>query len=458
LECAKDQQDYKFVSLAQQGVAVFYKTENLNTDTAQWVFIHYDTNLVKKNLYKIKLPNACQYLAADYSDNKLYLFFQKPVYKKDTLKNYLLEWNLQTDDFQLFNLQNYQSPHLSSIKVKEDYLFIIADEQKSKSICYYNFKTHAKQSIQIIDDEIIAIESMDIDTLAKTTIVCLFLKNKQGSRAELFVTDYSGTIKERAILPYYNDLIYNSVEIVWMGKDSLLLVGAYSNSKEKKPKGSFSGIYTMPFVKNKFSKNNTYSFGTRSANDSILNKKQLGESNLLMKVHITRNNGKVFAITEFFYPEYRYATSSNRNFGYYGYSPPLQSFLGYRFLNAYISEFDASGSLINIWDFPVRDVVTQSYYNLIEVYQDLEESTLFYYAHNNNIVSQMMNGKRLLSPQTEVPIQFLYKADVLEYSTNAIMQHWYSNKFLLSGYQYIKNAQRGKGKRYVFFLNKLICE
>ena len=69
-----------------------------------------------------------------------------------------------------------------------------------------------------------------------------------------------------------------------------------------------------------------------------------------------------------------------------------------------------------------------------------------------------MNGKQVLSPQTTIPIELTNKTDILEYSSDVSMQHWYDNKFLVSGYQYIKNTQRGKGKRYVFFLNKLVCE
>ena len=69
-----------------------------------------------------------------------------------------------------------------------------------------------------------------------------------------------------------------------------------------------------------------------------------------------------------------------------------------------------------------------------------------------------MNGKQVLGAKAAIPVALTDKTDILEYSSNIAMQHWYNNSFLLSGYQYIKNAQRGKGKRYVFFLNKLICE
>jgi len=459
LESTKDQQDYKFVSLGNQGVAVFYQSAILSLDTAQWVFIHYDTNLVRTNLFKLKIPNLCQYMAADYSNEKLYLFLQKPAFKKDTLKNFLLEWNIMTDSFQLFDLQNYKHPYLSSIKVVDDFLFAIGDEQKTKSIIYYNYKTHTKKAIQFPEDEITSIESFRIDTILKRTYFCLFLKNKQSARAELFDTDYTGEIINRSILPYYPDLIYNSANIAILSRDSLLLCGGYSNIKERKSKGCYSGIYTLFFSKNRFSDINTYFFGALLEKDSAINRKFLEEPNLTMNGHITQSNGHTFVITNVFYPEYKYYSSpSYRAYGYYGYDPPTQTFEGFRFLHSYILEFNTHGLLVNEWFFPIKNLLTQSLYNLVKVYQDEEDNTLFYYVKNNEVVSQLMNGKHVLSAQSAIPIELAHRTDLLEYSSNISMRHWYSNSFLLSGYQYIRNLQSGKGKRYVFFINKLICE
>ena len=459
LESEKDQQDYHLVPIARQGVAVFYKSAILSADTVQWVFIHYDTNLVRTNLYKIKLPNLCQYLAADFANNKLFLFLQKPAYKKDTLRNYLLEWNLLTQDFQLYDLQNYKSPYLSSIKVVDNYLFMIVDEQKTKSIIYYNYKTDAKQLLQLPEDEITSIESFGIDTVSRETYCCLFLKNRKGSRAELFVTDYSGKLKRNATLPSYTDIIYNSAKIAVSGKDSLLIVGGYSHTKDKKQKSCYSGIYTLLFSKNRFSDINMHSFGALLVKDSVVNRKYLGESDLAMNGRIRQSNGHIFFITDQFYPEYYYTnTSSYRGFGYYGYDPVTRVFAGFRFLNAFILEFNTQGLLSEEWYLPVNEVLTQSLYNLVDLHQDNENNTLIYYVYKNEIVSQFMNGQRVLGAQTAIPIELTSKTDILEYSANISMRHWYGNNFLLSGYQYIKNTQRGKGRRYVFFLNKLVCE
>ena len=458
LDCAKDQQDYKSVLLSKHGVAVFYQTAVINLDTAQWVFVQYDTNLVKKNLFKIKIPNLCQYFTAHFADNKLFVFFQKPAFKKDTLKNYLLEWNIRTKDFHLHELHQHKYPYLSSMQVVGDHLLMIIDDQKMKSIIYYNYKTHAKKAIQFADDEIMSVESLVVDTVARKSYFCMFLKNKKSSRAELFSTDYSGNIITRETFPYSGELVYNSVKITISGKDSLLIVGGFTNIKENKHQGCYSGIYTLSFVKNRFVDLNTHSFGAFSTKDSEMNTKYLSESGLTMNEHIKQCNGHIFVITDVFHPEYQYAASSFRNYGYFGYDQPTHVFMGYRFLNAYILEFDRQGALLNEWYFPISNVLTQSPYPLVDLYQDTEDNTLMYYVYKNDIVSQYMHGKQVIAAQSAIPITLLSKADILEYSSNISMQHWNEHYFLLSGYQYIKNAQRGKGKRYVFFLNKLICE
>ena len=215
----------------------------------------------------------------------------------------------------------------------------------------------------------------------------------------------------------------------------------------------------MHFSINKFFNMKTHSFGALLAKDSVLNTKHLEESNIAMSMHINQSNGKVFAIVHLFYPEYQYnTTSSYRGFGFYGYDPPVQIFMGYRFLNAYILEFNTSGALLNEWFFPLNNALTQSLYNLVKVYQDSGGNSLIFYAYNNEVISQFMNGQRVISAKSAMPITLMQKTDFLEYSSNISMRHWYDNNFLLSGYQFIRNSQYSKGKRYVFFINRLICE
>jgi hypothetical protein len=458
-ESSKDQQDYKFVSLGKQGAAVFYQSAVVSADTMQWVFLLYDTNLVRKGFYKIKLPNLCQYLAADFSNDKLYMFFQKPAFRKDTLKNYLLEWDVIKQNFQLYDLQNHKAPYLTFIRVVDNYLFIIANEIKVQSVVYYNIKTHATQTLHFPDDEVISFESFCVDTIGKKTYCSLFLKNRKNSRAELFVTNFSGSVLSRVIFPTHEDIVYNSAKVTIAGRDSVLITGAYSNTKENKQKGTFSGFYTMPFSVNKFSNIKTHFFGALFAKDSELNTKHLEASNIAMNMHINQSNGKVFAVAHLFFPEYQYHISSSyRSFGYYGYDAPMQIFSGYRFLNAYILEFNTNGILVNEWFLSLNNVLTQSLYNLVNVFQDPEGNSLIYYVYNNEVVSQFVSGQRVIAPQSSMPITLMQHSDFLESNSNISMRNWHDNTFMLYGYQHIRNSQRSKGKRYVFFLNKLVCE
>jgi hypothetical protein len=370
-----------------------------------------------------------------------------------------LEWNLKNNDFQLYDLQNFKNTYISSIEVADNYLFVVINEQKSKGIIHYNYRTHTKQTIQYIEDEVISIESFFVDTIGKTTGFCLFLKNKQGTRAELFVTDYSGKVKKRIVFPIYEDLIYNSAKATVTGRDSLLIMGGYSNVRDKKQSGCFSGIYTLLYSQNNFSEVRTYSFGALLSKDSAYHAKYIGEPNLAMNMHIKQSNGQFFAITEVLYPEYQYTTSTShyRSFGYYGYDPPSYVFAGFRFLNAYILQFGTRGQLVDEWYVPFQNLLTQSVYNMIDIYQDKEGNSLFFYGNQNNIVSQFMHGRQVLAAQATMPVELLSRTDILEYSSNLSMRNWYGNRFFFFFFQYIKNLQRSI-KRYVFFMNKMICE
>jgi len=62
----------------------------------------------------------------------------------------------------------------------------------------------------------------------------------------------------------------------------------------------------------------------------------------------------------------------------------------------------------------------------------------------------------VLDKTTSIFIETSRKNDIIEYSEKLQMENWYENNFLIHGYQYLKNnSKNNKGKRYVFFVNKL---
>jgi hypothetical protein len=53
------------------------------------------------------------------------------------------------------------------------------------------------------------------------------------------------------------------------------------------------------------------------------------------------------------------------------------------------------------------------------------------------------------------PIETNYNNDKLISDYNSDMEYWYGNYFISYGYQKIKNVVQNKGKRTVFYFNKI---
>ena len=82
--------------------------------------------------------------------------------------------------------------------------------------------------------------------------------------------------------------------------------------------------------------------------------------------------------------------------------------------------------------------------------------TAIFYPYNSNLSYCLINGYETIESTETIPIECLYKKDMVEYSRDLNMYNWYDNKFIISGYQQIvNNSKSAKGKRYVFFMNKL---
>jgi hypothetical protein len=89
----------------------------------------------------------------------------------------------------------------------------------------------------------------------------------------------------------------------------------------------------------------------------------------------------------------------------------------------------------------------------------LGEETLLYYPFNTYITATLLHDATTIEPLETINLETNYPRDVVEYSRDARITHWYGNNFLCSGYQYIRNGTKGlKSKRYVFYLNKLRYE
>jgi hypothetical protein len=169
----------------------------------------------------------------------------------------------------------------------------------------------------------------------------------------------------------------------------------------------------------------------------------------------------VLFLTELYYPEYTTTTTYNNYdpYSYYGRTPTYtNTFSGYRYVNAYITTFDTAGLLSWSYYFPFQNLITYRLMQRLSAHF-LGEETLLYYPFNTYITATLLHHATTIEPLTTINLETNYPRDMVEYSRDARITHWYGDNFLCSGYQYIRNGTKGfKSKRYVFYLNKLRYE
>ena len=144
--------------------------------------------------------------------------------------------------------------------------------------------------------------------------------------------------------------------------------------------------------------------------------------------------------------------------GYY-VTTPVQMFVGFRFLNAYVTTFDAEGHLL--WDhlLPMTSMLTQTLESKVKLYIDEDNNGYIYYLYGNKFTSTLVYNQYILEPlltETWVPFR---KGFVLDANSKMEIQPWYGNTFLLSGTQFLRDKMnRRRNERTFFVLSRMVYE
>ena len=178
--------------------------------------------------------------------------------------------------------------------------------------------------------------------------------------------------------------------------------------------------------------------------------------NILTHDIIKRNN-EYLLIGEAYYPEFQtqcYTTYAANGF-------PIQHcttvFVGYRYTHAIIADFNKDGELL--WDncFPIQDILTLNLKERVKVMAG-DNDIVLAYSYGGYIKSQIIEGDKVVQGKEENKIETAYENDQVKEDWSSDMDFWYDNYFLTWGYEKIKNDQANKGKRTVFYFNKIGLE
>ena len=461
LPTAQDADDYHFSLMGKEGVVVFYEGLQLNDDTTEWVLMQYDTNLQKHCVFNIHLPPQAAFRQSFFSQGKLYLLYQEVVGKKESPRTFISVVDVAAKTEQLHVIQNIPKFDGAKLEVVDGHVIFSFVYSDTYWIYYYNTHTEKLQPFIVPDAAIISEQFVEIDSLNQKVLLGLgVLYSNRVAMMTVYETSYDGELLKAVHLPVYEDYYYNTARMKVIDSSHAIIMGTYNLATSKKSGFYHSGVYTLTYDNSTMGYPEFYNYTNLQRKDTLKNgkvKQQSLDLQLLVG-DILSNDSCYTLITEVYYPEYNYNSSYYDNSSYYyggTYNPPTTTFVGYRYVNAYVTCFDRKGELL--WDnyFPFTNILTRRLARRVSLYY-APFGTAIFYPYNTNLTCCLINGYELLENTETIPIECLYKKDVVEYSRDVNMYNWYDNKFVITGYQSIIATGKGnKGKRYVFFINKL---
>ena len=166
-------------------------------------------------------------------------------------------------------------------------------------------------------------------------------------------------------------------------------------------------------------------------------------------------DGQYILTAEVYAPQYHSETFTD--FDFYGrpYTNSYSVFDGYRYSNAIVACFDQGGNLL--WDntIELRNFLSMELKRNVVTFPSADNLVLFY-SNEGMIGSKVIHRNSVVEKTDFTPADLMFPEDKLLTETKGMVQKWYGNFFILSGYQEIKNiAREANNKRLVFYFSKL---
>lgn len=454
INAGKDSEDFSFESLKAQGCMVFYEGSFLGTDSASWLFMHYDTNFFKLKNLSVPLPKNLQVVSSCFSGDRLFVLLQNIPSKKSVLvKTFLATIDLPSYQFTTREIKDFDQRGVFRILPVEQTLVIETSQKDEEGLYFYNLKEDQLHEFKVAGHDLYSIEFAEPDTLSHRFLLGLVLTyGKNNSKLSLYETDMEGTVLQETTFPDLNNELYNSARMVRTNDSSFLILGTYNLARKNVSGDLQSGVYSMIYQNGHFQTPKLYDYV--KLDDSLAHTKAALNLHLLVGDYIATNGQQFVLSAELFYPEY-----VNSGGGYYdfysNFVPASPTFAGYHYINAYITSFDAQGNLQWNYYMPFNELLTQRLATRVSLHF-IGENAVVYYPYNFSLTSAYLHYGKVIEPLSTMELETLQTKETVDYSKKVKMQTWYDDNFVISGYQYIKSNVRGsKSHRYVFFANKL---
>lgn len=459
LELAKDAEDYHSAEIGERGVLVFYEGNMVGQDSTSWIFMHYDTNLRRTETFAVTMTAGIQYMISCKSHGHLYLFYQDQYQRKSIQQSYVLDIDLEDNSRTFHVIPGLTDTYIHFMEAAGKHLIFISYYKEKHSLYIYDLAQRQITVPELTTENIVAVEFCEIDTFRRKILWGIVSGTSKANALRFIETDYAGSLQNSIPFPAYSGYYYSSARLSVTDSVSSIILGTFVSEEDRNKNNLHTGVYTLPVKNGILGDPDFFKYSQIKNKDSISDKKykDRGANLQVLVSDIFCHQGQYSLVSEIFYPEYSYNYGSSLDPYYYGYHsmPASSTFVGYRYINAYITTFDKEGHLV--WDYylPFTNILTQRLVQRVSIF-GFHDNTVIYYPYNVSLTYTLIDGYTIIEPLTTIKMESKDRRDVVEYSRKPKFENWYGNYFLASGYQNIKNSSRSqKSKRYVFFLNKL---
>jgi hypothetical protein len=433
-----------------------------------WVIDTYNSiffKLGKQNLY---LPR--EFTLFNYklmNDSIVYLTFAEENGKYSSLMIYKL--NVKTNILSHAYIKGYKKSRLLHIEYLKDKIFLIGNrmEGMQEQLKEVKLPNDIKVVAPVFPEYTNVIAAY---TSLKANKVIVMTNIYRGDNKGLYYNEVNGTdntlIKNQ--LHEADNITLIDGSLIESKGDALLFMGTFNYERGRiKDYDQLvrEGTYFAKIVDGHFAffKTNKFSeftnvFSTLNYRDQVRAKENVKKGkqvslNFRLLIHEEAiKQGDLYVLTaEAYYPEYHY----ENNFDSRGYMYQMQVFDGYRTNNCIVAAFNDQGRLL--WDnyMHIDDIRSYKLHENVLAFGEQDSSIVLAYYSDGKVQSKVVKGNEVVYKKSEDRVETVLNENILT-DSKGLMEHWYDNYFILSGYQTL--IGRDSKKRKVYYFNMISFE
>jgi hypothetical protein len=477
-----DDAAFQIMTCNDYGFVLFYETTQQQEEYKFWTFVSYNIFMQETWRKDIPLLKNVKFTNKNFNQGFLYVLFLDNEKKKKDLANFqVLKIDILNMRYELFSGDVPENARIIDFDIFNDNIVAGLDEgDDQSSIMVLNMTSKEFRTLCTISDSSSRFESLFIDTL-KHSITGIF--NIYISRSEFYLLvkefDSSGNVISTVYIRPSENKKLNSGNIIRINENDMLILGTYDFVKggtiDKKNyfHNESSGFYSIKVNGNQQGESRYFNFLEMENMTGFLKSKEYIQAlkkaekkdespdrfsldfDLLLH-DIIKKDSLYYFVTEAYYEEYHTVTSTY--YDYYGRPVPVSYtvFDGYKYFNAFISCFSATGE--KIWDngMEIYNILTFDLVNRVNIYF-ADKDIIMAYNREGKIGAKIIQGPRIVEGVEYYPVESEYINDKVLADSKSNMEYWYDNYFVAYGFQNIRNNSLiGNDKRVVFYINKVL--